>query len=138
MPTPLSQVLIDNPGMVADLRFACVASVSMPAGTPVAINPATGKLAKGDSTYKPYAFIEGLLAQDVLANFVGSVASFRCTLSDWTTITGAQLLLVGQNYFLSGAGGLSTVVPGSGCVTLVGSALDVNTLQINPQPPIQL
>lgn len=135
---PLSQVLADNPQLAGHLHFACVAQANLPAGMPAAINPATGQLVKADAAYKPYAFVRGVVAGDVAAGFSGDVAVFRQSLTDWTPVVGAQFLLPGHTYFLSIGGGMSTVPPPSGaCVTVVGTALDQTTLQVNPQPPIQ-
>lgn len=135
---PLSQVLADNPQLIGHLHFACVAQASLPAGMPAAINPANGQLVKADAAYKPFAFVRGVLTEDVATGFSGDVAVFRQSLPDWTPVVGTQFLLPGQTYFLNIGGGMSTVPPPSGaCVTVVGTALDQTTFQVNPQPPIQ-
>lgn len=118
--------------------FSAVASVNISAGTAVAIDRTTGKLVKGDPSYKPNSFVAGLLTADVLLGFSGVVALAQLTLADWTAITGSATLLDGQPYFLAASGGLTTTPPGSGCLVLVGTALNATTMQIEPQPPIQL
>lgn len=115
-----------------------VAAATMIAGMPVAIDRTTGQLITADAGYKPAAFVAGLLAADVAQGFVGSAASGRLTLADWSEIAGAAQLVPGVPYFLGLGGGLTSTAPASDCVVLVGRALNATTLLIDPQPPIQL
>ena len=109
------------------------------AGMPVALDRATGKFVLALASYKPKAFVVGLASTECAAGFVGSVEPVRLTLTDWTAATGAAALAVGQLYFLAAAGGLTTTPPPApACLTLVGTAVSITTMQIDPQPPVQL
>jgi hypothetical protein len=126
-------------GGAGEATITAVAASDLPAGMPVAISRANGKMIAADASYKPSAFVVGLLIAEVANGFVGEAAPDRVTLDDWTAATGAPALLQGQNYFLKSGGGLTTVPPGAGsCLVLVGIAISGTTLRIDVQPPIQL
>lgn len=114
-----------------------VAAVTMVAGTPVAIDRTTGQLVGADASFKPKAFVVGLLAGDVAQGFAGSVETDRLALTDWSAIVGAAQLVPGLPYFLADGGGLTAIPPASSCVALVGRAVSATTLLIDPQSPIE-
>lgn len=123
----------------ASRTYTATASVVVPAGMPMAINPANGQFIKALANPKSSAFVSGLAKTASAIGFSLGVSPDSMTLANWTAITGAALLLPGQNYFLGAAGGLTTVPPSSpNCIALVGVAESTTTLAIRPQPPIQL
>jgi hypothetical protein len=122
-----------------NIRIQAVAATDLLRGTPVAISRATGQFITADASYKPAAFVVGLLDSAVAAGFVGNAAPSRLTLTDWTAVTGSAQLQRGLPYFLAAGGGLTVTPPVSpSCIALVGQALDPTTLLIEPQPPIEL
>jgi hypothetical protein len=141
-PQPSSVATLIGPpgqGTAIDTAIAAVAAQNLPAGVPVAISRANGKMILADADYKPSAFVVGLLTETVASGFVGHASPDRVTLDDWTAATGSPALLQGQTYFLKSGGGLTTVLPGAGsCVVLLGIAVSAATLQLDVQPPIQL
>lgn len=114
-----------------------LAADAMPAGMPAAISRATGNFIKADAGFKPSAFVAGLLRAQSAVGFVAAAAVQQLTLADWSAVTGTVTLAAGQPYFLATGGGLSTVAPATGCVALIGKALNSTTMLINPQPPIE-
>lgn len=115
-----------------------VAGVAVTAGMAVAVSRATGKLIPADSGYKPSAFVAGLAVQAATAGLTVGVALGPVTMPDWTAVVGAASLSPGTSYFL-GAGGRLTASPtGGACSTFVGTAVSQTTLNVAPQPPIQL
>lgn len=120
-------------------RFSAVAAATLPAGTPVTISRATGQVGTSVASWKPSAFVAGLLETASGTDFPVNVATALLTLADWTGITGAASLLPGVPYFLGVGGGLTATPPSSpNCLTLVGKALNATTMIIDPQAPIQL
>lgn len=120
-------------------RFSAVSSTAMPAGTPVTISRANGQLGPSVASWKPSAFVAGLLETASGAGFAVNTATALLTLADWTAITGATSLQPGLPYFLGVGGGLTTTPPSPpNCLTLVGKALNATTIIIDPQSPIQL
>jgi hypothetical protein len=120
-------------------RVDAVASVSLGAGVPVAINPANGQFRLADASFKPWSFVAGLVDAATPAGFVGHAARSSLFLYDWSASTGATLLVTGSAYFLSVGGGLTVVPPGApNNLALVGKALNGNTMLLAVQPPVQL
>lgn len=115
-----------------------VAAASMPVGTPVAIDRTTSRFIAADAAFKPAAFVVGLLSEVAVEGFVAAASPGRLTLPDWSAVAGTVRLAPGQPYFLADGGGLTTVPPSSGCVAMIGTAVDWSTLLIDPQTPIQL
>ena len=131
--------IVGPPGNDAGRIIEALASVTMPAGTPVAISRATGAFFPAVASLKSSAFVIGLLSGNATSQFIGRAATSELALTDWTAIAGAAALLPGQIYFLGAGGGLTTAPPGPpNCVARVGEAVDAHTLLISPQPPIQL
>jgi hypothetical protein len=127
------------PGRDGDAApIEAVADIPMLAGQPVAIDRATGRMIKADASFKPAAFVVGLLAAPVDQGFIASAAPSRLTLADWSAIAGAAQLAPGQPYFLAAGGGLTVTPPASACVVMIGKAVSPTTMLIAPQPPIQL
>lgn len=119
--------------------LSAVANEDISAGFPVAISRANGKILKAVASYKPSAFVAGLLITDVAMGFVGSFSPSRLMLTDWSAVTGSVNLLPGRTYFLGNNGGLDFNPPGVGsCAVVIGMAVDGNTLLVDIQPPIQL
>lgn len=119
--------------------FEAVANETLVAGFPIAISRADGKMIKAIASYKPSAFVAGVLISNVVGGFVGPFSADRVILSDWSFVTGSVSLLPGRSYFLGNTGGLSLNPPGSGsCVVLVGTAIDATTLLVDIQPPIEI
>ena len=120
------------------VTLVLVADDSLPSGSPVIISRANGHIQKADAAVKPKSFVIGLLGAASAAGFGATLVIDALTMSDWTAVTGSQLLAVGQPYFLGVGGGLTTTVPGApNCLTRVGMAVTPNELLINPNPPIQ-
>lgn len=116
-----------------------VADVAVPAGMPLAISRANGRLIKADAASKPLAFVAGLAETATAIGFVAGAIRDSLTLADWTAITGAASLNVGQAYFLGVGGGLTTTPPASpNCITSVGIAASATTIIIEPESPVQL
>lgn len=114
-----------------DLLFSSLASTSMIQGTPVYISPANSQLYPADNSTPVSSRVVGLLIDSVTAGFIGTYNKLNLTLADWSAITNSILLLPGQYYFLGSNGKLTTIRPESGTCTVIGSALNTQTLALN-------
>ena len=120
--------------------FPIVSSTAMTAGIPVAVSRANGQLLPARADAKVFAFVAGVLREDVAAGFATIPSRGAVTLSDWTASTGSSALAAGQPYFLDAAGGL-TLSPDRSlvtCIARVGTATSTTTLVVRPFDPLQL
>ena len=121
------------------VAYNIVVSQDTKAGQPLAINKTNYKANLADSTQKNFSRTIGLSASDVLSGFPVDILIGSYSLPDWTEIAGSASLLIGQNYFLGPAGTITTELPSTpNVLVLVGVAVNASTLDISPQPPIQL
>jgi hypothetical protein len=119
-------------GPTGTITGSAVASVNMSTGTPVYINKTNGQLYPASNLIGTSSMVVGLLLQSVSSGMVGTYDRESVTLSDWTLIIGSTQLMIGQTYFLSLNGTLSTLTPSTGTNTRIGVALTPTTLGINP------
>lgn len=116
-----------------------VADVDFVQGAPVAISRATGHAINADAGYKPTAFVVGLAGADTLTGFVVTAEDGSFDMADWSAVTGSAHLSPGLPYFLGVGGGLTIDPPVSpNCLTLVGVAASLTTLNVYPASPVQL
>jgi hypothetical protein len=116
-----------------------VTGANVVAGQAIALNRATRLAILADNSYKPSSFVLGIARESVVAGFAVDVQSGFVTLSDWTAATGTASLQPGVPYFLGTAGQLTLTAPAAPSVAaLVGMAVSLQTLNVVPQPPIQL
>jgi hypothetical protein len=117
-----------------------VAGAAMPAGTPVYVSLIDGKLYPADPTaIGTCRAIAALLGQSE-AGFQVAIGVSFITVADWTAVAGSPTLLVGQSYFLSPNGQISTAfvnITGQYSV-LLGTATAPDTLSLDIQIPILL
>jgi hypothetical protein len=137
---PQLTAIVGPPGTNAsDNSIDALASASLTAGTVVFIDRATGQFRTADASFKPKAFVAGMLTASVAVGFVGHATRSRLNIADWTAVVGTAALAPGQVYFLAAGGGLTTSPPSSpNCLSVVGTALDGQTLLLSIQPPVQL
>lgn len=122
-------------------RQSLIAGAAAVQGGPLYVSRATGQALPARADGYQTAMVSGLAATNVESGFPVAVARGLLTLSDWTAVTGAAGLQVGQWYFLTGAGGLSPVPPTrpeAVALSRVGQAVSADTLDVQPSPPIQL
>ena len=131
------QTAIAGMGGGSAVEIELTASENLATGDVVYIN-ASGELAKAihDST-RDIATVAGMMKEAVAATAIGKlVFSGKIDVSGW----GAGALTPGDRYFLSGSGALSSTPPSTEgeFITLVGEALDANTLALNIDTPVLL
>lgn len=141
-PAPLA-LAIGPPGLTgapgSQGATQAVASTNLIKGQAVAIDRATFKFIPGDPSYKPKAFVIGLTDAAITSGFVGNALTGPVTMSDWTAIAGTAALSPGVPYFLAPAGTITATPPTSpNCLTVIGVAASTTTLNVDPQPPIQI
>ena len=131
------QTAIGGMGGGSAVEIELEAAEDLSVGDAVYINGG-GQLAKAiHSSTRDIATVAGIVKENVAATSLGVlVFSGKIDVSGW----GSGSLSPGDRYFLNGDGLMSTAPPtGSGeYITLVGEALDANTLAINIDTPVLL
>lgn len=116
-----------------------VAGADLARGQPVAVSRASGQLLPARADTYTLAFVAGVASADTAQGFANQPAHGAITLPDWSALTGAISLNVGELYFVGPEGGL-TASPrlDTQCVARVGLATTPQTLVVEPSTPIIL
>ncbi|MGE8128989.1 hypothetical protein ACQKQD_18610 [Methylobacterium sp. NPDC080182] len=116
-----------------------VAGTDLIQGQPVAVSRASGQLLPARADTYTLAFVAGVASADTAQGFASQPAHGAITLPDWSALTGAISLNVGELYFVGPEGGL-TASPrlDTQCVARVGLATSPQTLVVEPSTPIIL
>jgi hypothetical protein len=130
----------EPPEEMPDDAFNAEADSTMLAGTPVYVK-SNGHIDAAKADVLPASGAIGLLYADVSAGHTGYyLTEGRVTRTNWTLITGTDLLTPGEMYFISAAtaGRLVTTAPTSGYVVRAARATSTQTLDIEVEEPIRL
>lgn len=81
--------------------------------------------------------VTGFLVEDVEPLSEGYITTDgRLQMRDWTLLTGEQYLTVGARYYVAEEGRITSVVPLTNLFQCVGTAVALDTLSIEIQPPV--
>lgn len=118
-----------------------VAAENILKGQPLYVSKATGQIGLADVNSYVKSLVLGYAVSDCLAGFSVAVMKGQLDLADWNNIAGTTQLLVGQIYFLSDSGKISStppIGPIKKTSTVIGMALTPTVLEVKPSVPILL